>query len=276
MAARFWVDGTGTWDASDTTHWAASSGGAGGQSVPGSGDTVTFDGSSGGGTCTVNTTVTVQSLTWGAFTGTIDFATNNNNVTLSASGNAFSGTGTGARTFNAGSGTWTLSNAIAPVWEITTTTNLTNPTTAFADATINFSATGRTAGATFNSGGCTYGTVTFAGQTTNTVQGSIAGAPTIGTLNVSGFMHFNFAAGSTTTITTLNMNGTSSKPVLVRSSGNNAAATVAVTGATISWAALSYLTFTGSPSATNSLDLGGNSGITITVPGGSSARIIGG
>ena len=41
VASRFWVGGTGTWDASDTTHWAATSGGAGGQSVPGSSDSVT-------------------------------------------------------------------------------------------------------------------------------------------------------------------------------------------------------------------------------------------
>jgi hypothetical protein len=54
MANRFWVGGTGTWDAADTTHWAATSGGAGGQSVPGAGDAVTFDGASGGGTVTVN------------------------------------------------------------------------------------------------------------------------------------------------------------------------------------------------------------------------------
>src|SRR5688572_1536024 len=53
MAARFWVGGTGTADLADTTHWAATSGGAGGQSVPGSADTVTFDGSSGSGTVTI-------------------------------------------------------------------------------------------------------------------------------------------------------------------------------------------------------------------------------
>ena len=52
MASRFWVGGTGTWDASDTTHWATASNGAGGASVPGSSDAVTFDASSGGGTVT--------------------------------------------------------------------------------------------------------------------------------------------------------------------------------------------------------------------------------
>lgn len=42
-ASRFWVLGTGNWDASTTTNWAASSGGAGGNSVPTSSDDVTFD-----------------------------------------------------------------------------------------------------------------------------------------------------------------------------------------------------------------------------------------
>jgi hypothetical protein len=72
MASRFWVGGTGTWDNSDTTHWAASTGGAGGESVPGSSDTATFDASSGGGTITLNYSPSVVSITGGAHTGTFD------------------------------------------------------------------------------------------------------------------------------------------------------------------------------------------------------------
>jgi hypothetical protein len=67
-ASRFWVGGTGNWDASDTTHWAASSGGGGGASVPGSGDTVTLDGSSGGGTVTVTAAVNVRRCRWSVWT----------------------------------------------------------------------------------------------------------------------------------------------------------------------------------------------------------------
>lgn len=40
---RFWVGGSGTWDASDTTHWSESSGGSGGASVPTVEDDVVFD-----------------------------------------------------------------------------------------------------------------------------------------------------------------------------------------------------------------------------------------
>jgi hypothetical protein len=120
MATRFWVGGTGTWDAADTTHWAASSNGAGGQSVPGAGDTVTFDGSSGGGTVTVNVNFSVTSVTMGAFTGTLTFATNNNSPTMAT----FSCSGTGARTLAMGSGTWTLTGT-GTVWDTSTATNLT-------------------------------------------------------------------------------------------------------------------------------------------------------
>ena len=43
MASRFWVGGTGSWNASTTTNWSATSGGAGGASAPTSADTATFD-----------------------------------------------------------------------------------------------------------------------------------------------------------------------------------------------------------------------------------------
>jgi hypothetical protein len=46
MANRFWVGGSGTWDASDTSHWSATSGGSSGASVPTVSDDVTFDANS--------------------------------------------------------------------------------------------------------------------------------------------------------------------------------------------------------------------------------------
>lgn len=122
MASRFWVGGTGTWDASDTAHWASSSGGAGGQSVPVDGDTTTFDGSSGGGTVTVGYDPTVTSITCGAFTGTLDFST------YSPTMATFSSTGTGTRTLTmTNMGTMTLTGT-GTVWTQSTATNLTiNP-----------------------------------------------------------------------------------------------------------------------------------------------------
>ena len=46
MANRYWVLGTGTWDSTSTTNWSASSGGAGGASVPTAADNVFFDANS--------------------------------------------------------------------------------------------------------------------------------------------------------------------------------------------------------------------------------------
>ena len=60
MADRYWVGGTGTWDASDTTHWSATSGGAGGASVPTSSDDVYFNSASNATGYTVTPTGTVN------------------------------------------------------------------------------------------------------------------------------------------------------------------------------------------------------------------------
>ena len=46
MADRYWILGTGTWDATSTTNWSASSGGAGGASVPTAADNIFFDANS--------------------------------------------------------------------------------------------------------------------------------------------------------------------------------------------------------------------------------------
>jgi hypothetical protein len=101
MATRYWVGGTGTWDASSTTNWSATTGGAGGASAPVALDSVIFDSASGTGTCTtaagaVCTNATLSSatllLTLGAditvstrFTltnGTLSFTGNSGNWTL--------------------------------------------------------------------------------------------------------------------------------------------------------------------------------------------------
>jgi fibronectin-binding autotransporter adhesin len=70
MADRFWVGGTASWDATAGTKWAATSGGAGGQSVPTSADDVFFDAASGAVTCTVSATATCANLNFTGFTGT--------------------------------------------------------------------------------------------------------------------------------------------------------------------------------------------------------------
>lgn len=60
MANRFWTGGTGSWDASTTTNWSATSGGAGGASVPTSADNVTLDTASNATSYTVTLTATAN------------------------------------------------------------------------------------------------------------------------------------------------------------------------------------------------------------------------
>ena len=104
MAQRFWVGGTGNWDAT-TTNWSASSGGAGGASVPTSADDVIFDSLSNATayTCTLTTTPVCKSIT----------------VAGPASGNV---TIAGSTTFNI-SGSFTLA-ATGVTWTNTSSINL--------------------------------------------------------------------------------------------------------------------------------------------------------
>lgn len=93
--SRYWVGGTGTWDGTNTTNWASSSGGAGGASVPDSTKNVFFDANSGGGTVTLDyngsgTYPECANLICTGFTGSIDNSTLplyvNGDVTLSSGG----------------------------------------------------------------------------------------------------------------------------------------------------------------------------------------------
>jgi hypothetical protein len=269
MAARFWVGGTGTWDAADTTHWAASTGGAGGQSVPGTSDAVTIDASSGAGTITVATNVAVQAITCGAMGMTLDFATNNNTVTLTASP-GFSGTGTGARTINGGTGQWTISNGGGTVFSMATSTNLTNPTTAFASTPIAF--TNTASGATAISlGSLTYGTITRSA----TVRGTniIHAGATISSLSIAAPNYVLFTNSQTATIATLAVTGGSSSAIVgLTSDSADTQATISLTNSpTLTWVSSRAIVYSGAGSsftATNSFDLGRGSGATFSVPSG--------
>jgi len=104
MPDRYWVGGTASWDGTAGTKWAATSGGAGGVSVPTAADAVFFDAAS-TGTCTIATGNTgAASINCTGFTGTITGSaaiTVAGSVTLSAgmtwtasSQVVFTGTGT--------------------------------------------------------------------------------------------------------------------------------------------------------------------------------------
>lgn len=70
MADRYWVGGTANWDGTAGTKWSATSGGAGGASVPTSADNVFFDANSGAGTVTVTANSACDNLNFTGFTGT--------------------------------------------------------------------------------------------------------------------------------------------------------------------------------------------------------------
>lgn len=278
-ATCFWVGGTGTWNNStDTANWKSSTGGgvacaATGGVPKNAGDIATFDGASGGGTVTVNVDINIAQITMGAFTGTLDFSAHNNNVTLTT---AFSGTGAGTRTLNLGNGNWTLTGTGA-VWDMTTVTGLTFSANS---SVLIFNATS-TSSRSFVGGGLTYATVTVGA---NTAQGlfQISSANTIATLTATAPNSITFASGLTTTITNaFNLAGSSGSIFYLLSSSNITAATVSIASGspTVSWAAIRLLACTGGATftASNSLDAGRNSGITITPPAtGGGGRIIGG
>lgn len=79
MANRYWRGGTGTWDSSTTTNWSATSGGAGGASVPTSADDVFFDLNSftaGGQTVTIQASVNCRNLSIQGVTNSPTFVMN--------------------------------------------------------------------------------------------------------------------------------------------------------------------------------------------------------
>lgn len=282
MASRFWVGGTGTWDNSDTTHWAATTGAAGGQSVPSSADTVTFDGASGGGTVTVAATIngsnTVQSITCGAFTGTLTFATNNPSIICSVgSSPAFSISGAGTRTINLGSGTFTLSGNNGSVWDAATTTGLTfNAGT--STILLNTPANGNNQ--TFAGGGLTYNILSIGARNSSGAQVSITGNNTFANILIATPAVLACANGSTQTISNaFAWNGDATNQLGISNQGSDSQVTIACqTGSVVSWAYIRGVAFTGTTVvATNSFNMGRNSGSTITAPsvGGGVVGVVG-
>jgi hypothetical protein len=283
-ATCFWVGGTGTWSTANAASWASSSGGtastcaATGGIPKQSSDTATFDASSGGGTVTVDTTINGASLTgitMGAFTGTLDFSANNPSITLSG---AFSITGSGVRTLNLGTGTFSLSGG-SSTFDAGTATNL---TASFAGATIAFTSASNVANRIFNGGGKTYGTVTFASPTTwnGSAQVTLSGANTIANLTLGAGIVATLSSSTNLTITnSFTWTGTASAPIVLIGAFNaNGAAITSANNGTINFGVLAGITFSGGGTFTANNSFGYNSsGITINAPsGGGGGHIIGG
>jgi hypothetical protein len=146
MANRYWILGTGSWDSTNTTNWSASSGGAGGASVPTAADNVFFDANSNVGT--------------GAFTVTMansprvcnDFTASGLDGTMTLAGSGIGLTVSGSLTFQATN--FTRSYSGQTVFNATTTgkTVTTNGVSFGASVDFNGVGGGWTLGSAFNNG----------------------------------------------------------------------------------------------------------------------------
>jgi hypothetical protein len=127
MANRYWVGGTATWDLTAGSKWSATSGGAGGASVPTGADAVFFDANSGSGTVTLSLFSQCASINTSGFTGTLS---SSNSLSITGSVTIGAGTtwnipglglsGTGTLTTNGknpgvvgiSDGSWSLGDAL--------------------------------------------------------------------------------------------------------------------------------------------------------------------
>lgn len=279
MAARYWVGGAGTWSSANTTNWSATSGGAGGASVPTSADTPIFDANSGSGIVTfTNGGVTVSVITIdnigielslgaailssGSITLTSGtFTTNNYNVTATS----FSSNNSNTRTINLGSSTVTLNGTGGGV-SFTTSTNLT-----FNAGTSSIICSG-SSGIVFNSGGQTFYNVSFTNVSVSSVsltqEGTYNNLSFVGR-TTAGIYSVILSADQTVNGTlTLNGGTTAVMRTFVRSSVIGTARTISCAAIVLQDIDFRNIAFTGGAvpvngSGTRRLgDCKGNSGIT--------------
>lgn len=288
-ATCFWVGGTGTWSTTNTASWASSTGGTSGTCAATGGvpkqtaDTATFDGSSGGGTVTVDSTMsgtTLLVLAAGAFTGTIDWSVNfvstANGMTFSSAGTAveFGGAGSG-RVFKLGSGTYNFPNG--GIFDFATVTGA--GTQSLASATLVFGSTTLSSQQQLNGGGFAYGTVTVNGRTSGQAFQLSGTGTSIATLNLTGPLNFALSGGQSFTVTNLNSVGTIANPILF-SDGTitSSLATITTSVTNISYTNFRGISFSSAVTAPNSWGtLGANTNLTATPPSsGGNACIIGG
>lgn len=276
MAARFWVLGTGTWDAADTSHWSATSGGAAGASVPTSSDTVTFDSNSGTaatvtiGAAAASSSVTINksdlTLTHSAgstVTGAVTLTAGTLNTNgQTCSWGSFSSSNSNTRTLTLGASAITVTGAASGAWDCTTTTNLT-----FTPGTSVITLSGSSM--SMRGGGLTYYGLVFSGT---------GGTQTVQSVTCTNFTRTGGAsktdalalATSITVTGTLTLSGNSAtNRILVSTSTVGTAYTI--TAAVVSLSNVDFMDITGAGAAapftgTSIGGCGGNTQITATTP----------
>lgn len=106
MATYYWVGGSGTWNTSTTTNWAATSGGAGSAGVPTAADNVIFDANSGATPVVTISSAVCSACTIGAPTsGTLTLAFGSSSLTMAGNlsiATTISVTGTGTISLSSG------------------------------------------------------------------------------------------------------------------------------------------------------------------------------
>jgi hypothetical protein len=247
----YWVGGTGNW--TDTTKWSNASGGTGGTCIgngglPDGNDTAFLDGSSGGGTITLNTDISVSSINSGAHTGT--FNATGRTITLGS----WSGTGTSTRTINLTNATV---NVTGSAWLFTTVTGLTFTSTG---STININGSGAR---TLNFGAIGYGTVNVTGS----------GVVTSGNQNAT-FVNLSIVKGDSMIVGNWTISGTltatgpsQSARLLVHSSAIGTQRTMTAASRAVSNTDFLNITMAGAALTGTSIgDAGGNTNITFTTP----------
>jgi hypothetical protein len=183
-AKRYWV-ATATSDWNNTANWAATNGGAGGQSVPSTNDTAYFT-SAATAQCNLNMNASIKRMEMGASCGT--FAQGTYALTLGTTGGLFSG-----GTFSGGSGSITSSGTVTVSGcAFTSTSGLFTANSDF----------------TFSSGSFAHNSGSLKFTASNTISGSIncynlEFAPASNSI-------FVIASGTTLTVTaTLTLSGSS-------------------------------------------------------------------
>lgn len=257
MASRFAVNinGSVTWSSSDTSIWAASSGGASGASVPVAGDTVTLDSASGTGTLTLNYNPTIAAFSMATFGGTFDLGG------FSPTMSTFSMSGAGTKTFIGGTGTLTLTGTgtVFDSGGAGVTCSMANLTLAITDVSSTSKAL-----STGNAGGSNiFGTITLTpgGSGTFTFNSN---PRTITTLNITGPKNVVFTSSTTTTVTNWNVNGASGIPVVITATTPGTAATISIASGTVNSRFLSLRDSAATGGATfnvlDSVNVSGNTG----------------
>jgi hypothetical protein len=273
----FWSGGTG--NINDTSKWFLATGGTGGACTAAGGwpnstsDNAIFDGASGGGTITRNVNWTVSILNISAFTGTFG----NSGDTATVNLNTFTNNGSGARTLNLGASTWTCGQSVFCTWSVTGATNLTLNANTSTLVVTNL-------GAVFSPGVFTYNVVTFNGGLQGSSINFSSGSATFGTWNIGTGIYIVMLNGLNISVTNLNFTGTgslSSWTGFASASFNNNFTITLANPASCSYCIFRDTTAaTNAITATNSIDQGHNTNVSITPPsgggGGGGGRIIGG